>query len=261
MMSDPIQNGSVYSKFTLKTCPKKLLVPENTAVVRSEESAEIPCFLEKTLNFCGHPEKPVTLTHVKDNMGVATRTNGESLALAMVGEWSSFEGGAEVKLVVFAPKQLEIVRKLSLAGPKSLANSSHRAANYNWFGPTLARHWMRVVESLDADRTAAGHFTPLQVAVSALEQAGHQCRSELYALLGRVLSHSSQVEIDDLDRPLQILRGLGSAELVRLCDTITKYESPGAWADLVLSLILKSGFEPDSNSGSALDEIGCGLFD
>lgn len=163
-ISEKVQNGIVYDKATIAIADiSKLIVPENAQIVLDETAKEITIAMEKTLGFAGHPPKPITLEHVRQYMGCATKTVDKTQHIVTFGEWDTRkEGSATMRLLIIVPKAMEIETKKEYAGPDSIANTVDATTQNNkipegyWYA-VIAPHkdWTPVKQIPDPSRQAA----------------------------------------------------------------------------------------------------------
>jgi len=133
-----VENGSAYDAAVVDTGGAKKLVVPNSAEVRQEgEAGKIQIFMRKTLSFAGHPPAAMKIKQWRNNMGCAKKTDNDSLQIATFGEWDSHrEGGADMGVLIVAPKGINIERRKDLSGEESLGhlNSKVSAKEGHWYG-------------------------------------------------------------------------------------------------------------------------------
>jgi hypothetical protein len=116
---DPkVENGVVYDRASLDNRDsKKIVLPENTTVLRSGEPGKIQLYMAKTLSFGGHPSEPMTLNRLRKEMGCAVQEAEGAILISTYGEWDSHkEGGTQMKLVVNLPDQILTEQRKGLSG-------------------------------------------------------------------------------------------------------------------------------------------------
>jgi hypothetical protein len=159
--SADVENGSAYdqAEFPLGTA-KRLVLPPEAEVVEEGTGATIRVFLKKTLAFAGHPPEKMSIRTGRNNLGIATRPEGDALVVGTYGEFSTKEGGASVKLRFLVPKGTHVERRPGLTGDSSLVHKGPDReprdpnAGY-WYGYTApAPGWTRIETKRDAGRGA-----------------------------------------------------------------------------------------------------------
>lgn len=111
----------------------------------------IRVYLEKSMSFGGHPPEKMDIRTGRNLMGCAYRREDDRLTLASFGEWSNFEGGARVRLLVEVPETAKVVTSNEDAGgfPSSLSTGPF------WYSATAPRQgWSRLADRADPDMTA-----------------------------------------------------------------------------------------------------------
>jgi hypothetical protein len=227
-----VQNGSVFSLGVVNAEQyRRVLVPKTSAVLSSPEPGIVTFRLEKRLSFFGHPEVPMTLDEARSCMGLALLTKADEMALGCWGEWSSFEGGADLRVVVEVPPGLSVVRKAELEGPESRANANSRAVEKpeqpNWFGSRVAPGWTPLPEQLDSTRSALLSFGPLDQAADVLVDAEPQLLDELREAISR----------SDLDALVAILLRLGDPDTEALCRHMQAHPQSQLWTEEVAAVL------------------------
>jgi hypothetical protein len=73
---DPkVENGSAYDRAMIDLGNiKKIVLPDNASVRALGKTGELQLLIIKTLNFSGHPPRPMSVRDARKNMGLATRT-------------------------------------------------------------------------------------------------------------------------------------------------------------------------------------------
>jgi hypothetical protein len=83
--------------------------------------------MAKTLNYGGHPGELMTIRKMREDMGCASREDGDTLLIRTFGEWDSrIEGGAYITLVVVVPNGVEVEQRKGLSGPKNAGGAAAR---------------------------------------------------------------------------------------------------------------------------------------
>jgi len=162
--SDNVENGTAYDRATVDVgSAKRIVLPDSATVRRMGDNAPVRLFMAKRLAFAGHPAQPMSIRDGRNNMGCATRVEGDGLVIATFGEWNNIGGGADVKLVAHVPATLTVEQRSDLSGVTSAARGWHGVdiskpadgkGGY-WYGPTApTAGWSVVPDEPDPDRTA-----------------------------------------------------------------------------------------------------------
>ena len=118
-----VENGSAFDKGIVELGKRKrLAIPENAEVIHKGDGTNVEVFMKKTMNFGGHPPRPMSIRVARKYTGCATKDEDGLLQLATYGEWSTKEGGGRIRLVLVVPEKIEVVRQKALSGPKSIAH-------------------------------------------------------------------------------------------------------------------------------------------
>jgi hypothetical protein len=160
-----VENGSAFDRAAVDLGnARKVVLPHDVVVRRTSAATEVRLFMKKTLAFGGHPPERMSIRDARKNMGCAGKSEGDALLVATYGEWDSrIEGGADMKLVVVVPEDVEVEQRKGLSGPDSAGQEWHgqyltrpKAAHGGWwYGPASpADGWTAVPDVPDADRTA-----------------------------------------------------------------------------------------------------------
>jgi hypothetical protein len=161
-----IENGSAFEFATISPGNhRKLIVPENALVQHTASNGDIEILMKKTLEFAGHPPKPMSIRNARNKMGCAIRSEGREIILGTFGEWGSMEGGSSLRIILIVPDELEVEVRPGLFGPKSEAQDSpgqyltrpkEMGQDY-WYGPAAPKQgWNRVPDEPDSQRRADG---------------------------------------------------------------------------------------------------------
>lgn len=159
--SADVENGSAYERaeFSLGTA-KRLAVPVDAEVVEQGTGPAIQLFLRKTLSFAGHPPEKMSIRTGRNNFGCASRLDGDALVVGNYGEFSTKEGGAQIKLRFVVPQGTKVERRAGLTGEASLVHKGPdrepRDPKFGyWYGYTApAPGWTKIATKPDAERTA-----------------------------------------------------------------------------------------------------------
>ncbi len=112
-----------------------LIIPETATVRVGTASNRVEIRMEKELTFFGHPPHPMDIRKARDYLGCAYKKEGDTVTLATYGEWSSMEGGAQVRLLLLVPPGIAVARRPDLSGDNSIAK------------PADAFAWMELIDS------------------------------------------------------------------------------------------------------------------
>ena len=164
-VDERVDNGIAYDAGVLDLEKAKKVVLPDTAVVRwSGEHGKILLFLEKRMGFGGHPPEPMSIQGARKNMGCAFRKEGDALIIATFGEFSTMEGGTDMKVVAILPDGVAMDQRKGLSGPKSAAQEWHGlylskpkdAKDGYWYGPASpSENWAAIPTVPDLKRTAS----------------------------------------------------------------------------------------------------------
>jgi hypothetical protein len=160
-----VQNGDIFDKAILKAADiKTLIVPENAKVEQSGTEGAVELYVKKTQSFGGHPPEPMTLESARKHMGCATKVEDGKVTLATYGEFSTKEGGSEMKLFLRVPAGLVVEKRPNLSGPNSAGQRKQEggyltkepdARDGYWYGPASAgAGWKAIPLEPDPKRTA-----------------------------------------------------------------------------------------------------------
>jgi hypothetical protein len=147
-----VENGSAFDGAEVEPGDAKTVVLPDTAILRrTSEDGPIRLFMEKQLGFAGDPVELWSIRESRKNMGCAVMVEGDKLVIATYGEFQTIEGGAYMRLVAIVPNDLEVERRIGLAGQKSVATSQEEGL----VGP--ASGWQAVHDKPDPSRIAQEH--------------------------------------------------------------------------------------------------------
>src|SRR5262245_25086909 len=162
--SDQVENGTAYDRAIVDVgSAKRIVLPDSATVRRTGDDGPVRLFMAKRLAFAGHPPQPMSIRDGRNNMGCATKTEGDGIVIATFGEWNNIEGGADIKLVAHVPATLTVEQRSDLSGVKSAArgwqgvdvSKPADAKGGYWYGPSLpTTGWSVVPDEPDPDRTA-----------------------------------------------------------------------------------------------------------
>ncbi|MCP4614155.1 MAG: hypothetical protein GY845_36175 [Planctomycetes bacterium] len=118
-----VVNGFSYEKATLQLpSHKPLVIPQEALVERKRQGDEVEIYLEKSLEFFGHPPSPMHIRDAREYMGIALREEKDAILVATFGEWDSHvEGGASIRVFVCVPEKMELKTVKQLSGEESKA--------------------------------------------------------------------------------------------------------------------------------------------
>lgn len=158
--SADVENGSAYERaeFALGAA-RRLAVPLDAEVVEQGTGAMIQVLLNKTLGFAGHPPEKMSIRTGRNNLGLASRREGDVLVVGTFGEFSTKEGGANMKLRFVVPKGTPLDRRAELSGGSSSVHKGQdrepRDPKFGyWYGPTTpAKGWTKIETKPDEERT------------------------------------------------------------------------------------------------------------
>jgi hypothetical protein len=160
-----VQNDSAFDRAGLDLGEhRKVVLPINIEIRREGEGNRLQIFMRKTMEYAGHPTKPMSIKNARKNMGCAVMVERNALGLATFGEWDSrIEGGADMHVVVLVPKGTKVEQRRGLSGPKSAGKEwggrylvgRELKDGYFWYGPSLpADGWSAIPDTPDPEKTA-----------------------------------------------------------------------------------------------------------
>jgi hypothetical protein len=159
-----VQNGWAYDKATLQIDAKYVLVVPHDARINHQGSGELAeIYMEKSLQFAGHPPEPMSIRLARHNMGCAFQVQNDRLVIATYGEWdSNIEGGAKLSLLIKIPESIRVETRPGLSGTRSIAHEwdgeyiakpSEVKEGY-WYGPAAPRSgWTPIATVPDSEMT------------------------------------------------------------------------------------------------------------
>jgi hypothetical protein len=162
------ENGSAFDKAAIDVgdC-RKITIPDNAEVRHQGENNKLQLYMEKSLDFLGHPPEPMSIQTARKNMGTAVKRDGDALVVATFGEWDShIEGGAAMRLVIVVPNGMKVEQKPGLSGPDSAGQEWHgkyltkpkEVKEGYWYGPASpANGWTAIPDVPDPERRAKGN--------------------------------------------------------------------------------------------------------
>jgi hypothetical protein len=118
--SPKVQNGKAYDKATINIGDEKfVVVPDDAKIEHNGPDGRIEIYIEKTLEFGGHPGELMSIRNERKNMGCVMKSEADKLIIATYGEWdSNIEGGAFIQaLVIRVPDKLKVETRKGLSGP------------------------------------------------------------------------------------------------------------------------------------------------
>jgi len=160
-----VVNGFSYEKAALQLPPNKLLViPQEALVEKKKQGDKVEIYLEKRLNFHGHPPSPMHIRDAREYMGIASREEKDAVFIATFGEWDSrIEGGAFIRMFVCVPDKVELKKAKRLSGEESKAYFDEDSAwmklmdspqfkKCYWYGAITPKEgWHRIVTQPDIE--------------------------------------------------------------------------------------------------------------
>lgn len=160
-----VENGSAYDRAAIDLgATRRLVLPDDAEVRRTDESGAVRLFMKKTLSFVGHPPEGMSIRDARKNMGCAVKAEGNALVVATYGEWDShIEGGGRIKLLAVVPSGVDIEQRTGLSGEHSAGREWHGdyltkpkdAKGGYWYGPASpANDWTAVPDVPDPARAA-----------------------------------------------------------------------------------------------------------
>jgi hypothetical protein len=155
-----IENGSAFARATLDLEKYlKVVLADSARVRRGGPGKNIQIFMKKSLEFRGHPPKPMSIRAGRKIMGCAVKEEGDALVVATFGEWQGKEGAANVRATLVVPSGIEVKRRIGLSGPDSAAQGKEfdlkKFQEWYWYTPTLpAAGWTAILDVPDPDRQA-----------------------------------------------------------------------------------------------------------
>ena len=164
----PVFSGSLFQHGSVaRGAHTKLIVPDDAVLVQGAGKG-IDVFVQKALGFRGHPPEPMPLAGLRQNFGVASRSENKTLELATFGEFATKEGGASLRLVIQVPTGLAVVRHAEYSGVNSAATDwkgdkrspTAGRVGYWYATPNPGSGWQRLALKDDAHRTAAQGGSP-----------------------------------------------------------------------------------------------------
>jgi uncharacterized protein (TIGR03067 family) len=168
-------NGSAYDKACLCVDPKaKLVLPdENTDVGRHELTDVVHVFLEKRSFIGAHFAYPTSIAISRSRLGCAVKLENGALLIGSFGEYGFLEGSNSMRLLVLAPPNMPVERRVGLIGgyggragaerPKELINpertdprpalTKFKKDNPDcWLAPTAEDGWHEIPAVADPER-------------------------------------------------------------------------------------------------------------
>jgi hypothetical protein len=142
---------------------RALIVPANADVQVDQFGKSIKVYLEKRLDFHGYPPLKMTIRSARENMGCATRIEGEVATLGTFGEWDTIEGGSRIRLLIVVPSDIKVQYLPILSGPESIVQRWHdkylskptKRVKDHWYGPASpSLEWTVIRCAPDILRTA-----------------------------------------------------------------------------------------------------------
>jgi hypothetical protein len=125
--ADPlVTNGIAYDRAEIDLSGlARVVVPKTAIVSRSADAHHCRLVVEKTQDFVGHPAERASIVETRQEIGCATQTNGNTIAIGTFGESDThIEGGNYVHLRISVPEGVEVVRRDDLEGPDSVSNKA-----------------------------------------------------------------------------------------------------------------------------------------
>jgi hypothetical protein len=116
-----VRNGIAYERGAIDIAAgQTIVIPDDAVVQRSGTEERIYVYLVKQLGFMGHPTEFMSVRASARKMGCVTRSDGNALLIATLGEWNSIEGGAAISLFVRVPDSVTVEKREMLSGESSI---------------------------------------------------------------------------------------------------------------------------------------------
>jgi hypothetical protein len=117
--SDKVENGRAYDRaLIIVEGQTGVVVPSDARIEQGAAHGRIEVYLEKSLDYWGHPHRFMSIREERKAMGCASRSDAHQLAIATWGEWNDdLEGGAQMKVLIRVPPGLRIEARKGLSGP------------------------------------------------------------------------------------------------------------------------------------------------
>jgi hypothetical protein len=116
-VSPNVENGSAYESvtWTLPDNVRRLYVPPACKVFRHDDQ-RVTLLLKKSLGWAGHVggEARASIRTERQTMGCCMKIEDAALRLGLFGDWSSFEGGSSVEMVLLIPSRVPVSNRKSL---------------------------------------------------------------------------------------------------------------------------------------------------
>jgi hypothetical protein len=152
-----VENGFAYDKAVIDITKemRSFVVPQGALLRQDGPTDQIELYMEKHLDFHGHPPKSMSVRWARDYMGCAVKQDDGELTLATFGEWDSKEGGATMQLAIKIPHWFAAKTRSDLSGAQSEAQGPVTAVDRGyWYGPSSpGAGWQRLESEPDLDLT------------------------------------------------------------------------------------------------------------
>lgn len=152
--SPKVTNGTAFETGVIPFVDGQTLrLPEN-AVVEEHDGPQVQLFVTKSLRFSGHPPREMDFQVTRSHFGVAQRILDGVIDISTFGEWANPDGAAKIRLLVLAPRSVQVVRSEGLSGNESEASSKFSPSDeafsdsYWYAGPRPGKDWKAVPTSL-----------------------------------------------------------------------------------------------------------------
>jgi hypothetical protein len=157
--ADPrVTNGSAYDAGELTLDAGSVLIVQNSAHVEHTSGSNVIVYLERWVDFYGHPPRPITPLTARRSMGCAWLREGKLVWLATYGEWSNMEGAARTEVVVVVPSDVTVERFGGPYGVRTAYETRWSVWPYDpdyWYAyPHPAEGWSVVETQPDPTRHA-----------------------------------------------------------------------------------------------------------
>jgi hypothetical protein len=103
-LGESVENGSAHDKATLDLGElERIAIAERAEVIQDNDGWNLHVFINKALDFAGHPPEPMSIRTGRTKMGCATKVEGKTLVIATFAEWTSKERGSRIKALGILP--------------------------------------------------------------------------------------------------------------------------------------------------------------
>jgi uncharacterized protein (TIGR03067 family) len=171
-------NGKAYDVAALHVGPKqKVVVPDKGTVVERHDQADVLLvYAEKRANIRAHFVRSVSIADYRKAMGCAVKLDDGALLIGTFGEFGFLEGAVSMRLLVVAPRKLEVETRAGLIGgyggragadrpagainptrddPKPALTKSKEGTPPRWLPPAAEDGWHEIPAVADTERRVA----------------------------------------------------------------------------------------------------------